>query len=479
MGDEIHIIGGGANIGRWFAEHVFKERVVFCYDHSRDNLEKLPPNIRRCQIVDNDYGPFSVNFKEGSWVVLAIPDAGLPAALKGLSAHTKAKSFFIVFTSVQSGPLELVRNSVPKDSIILGCHPLFGPLVQSPVGQIVTCTDFDEKHSAQCELIALFESVGLILTYLTPKKHDEFMSVVQALTHFCLIGFMDTIRVNKIDPSDLMKLSTPKFQFLYAFGSRIIKQTSTTIGSIQSTQSAKEMRAAFLKQLQNLHERFSADSSTENCAAVFDPIRKDLVAKQEVEEGVEIANVAVDSIQRFEELLLRYKLSRLPFIFKHRETGEFKIAQITKIGHNMVYYNEATKIIQEPGQESKYVVGLTPENRENYSRNRIVCPAPRPNEIRKSNIKLLTRDETNRFHRHQILPASFTFDFENKNNYSPSYIEKLLPLLIRDVYGCHFNRKFQRRGESEQISLKIIFNPSVTRATILDQTAALLAQTGT
>ena len=138
----------------------------------------------------------------------------------------------------------------------LGCHSLFGDTVLSPIGQLVALTGYNHNLSQHREFKKSLSDIGLITTELSADDHDQYMAVVQALTHFCLLSFADTLAKNELHPSELLKIRTPNFQFLYALASRVLKISTTTTGSIQAMEGASKIREKFLNTAHLLHENF-------------------------------------------------------------------------------------------------------------------------------------------------------------------------------------------------------------------------------
>jgi hypothetical protein len=293
------------------------------------------------------------------------------------------------------------------------------------------------------------------------------MAYVQALTHFCLLGFAATLGRSGVHPRDLLKLRTPNFQFLFGFASRIIKQSSTTSGAIQSTNDASVIRQSFLDCLTALHSSFQAAADVHQDARVIEELRAPLTGA-EVDEGAEVAALAVESIQAFDLLVHRYRTTAAPFLFRNRITGKFKVVRILEIRHDEIYYEESTRVVKGNDHE-RFACGLSPEAVENYRAIGINFPRSTKAVVKKRNIKLLPSEEVDAFYRERLLPITTEYDFQNPLGHREDYFEEWLPLVVRGLWRCEFVDGFRRRGGTERVTLRLTFNPNVRRRDLIER----------
>ncbi|MDP2786836.1 MAG: prephenate dehydrogenase/arogenate dehydrogenase family protein [Pseudomonadota bacterium] len=457
----IHIIGGGSGIGRWLAEKVFSlVGETFCYDLSLKFLEQLPKTIQRCHIeTPDDLSAFSYNFQQGDWILFAVPEPALVSSIKSVCMYVQPDSLLIVSTSTQVKSLSALTEITPAHCCCLGFHPLFGPATTGPIGQLSALTGYSEALAHHVEFHNELTRIGLVVSTLSAEQHDKSMALIQALTHFCLIGFAATIGSNGIHPSELLTLKTPNFQFLFAFASRVLKLTPMTTGQIQCTQDAIAIRESFLTTVTNLHRAFIESGTAENAAKVIEAARAPL-AGAEVDEGVETASIAVDGLQRFEELLHIYKTQDRPFVFFHRTNGTIHIVRITDIRVDAINYEESTRFLVIDGHE-RIAFGLFETARENYRNIGVNLKALRKETIKKRNIKLLSHNEYDRFYKDKVLPIRKTLNINNPYRLTEEYIESVLPLAIKGLWKCEFVDANRRRNEVEKIKIVAYLNPNM------------------
>ncbi len=77
---------------------------------------------------------------------------------------------------------------------ILGTHPLFGPGAESLTSQNFILTPTNELENTLARKVTDYLQMhGARVTWMTPQKHDEMMSVVLGLSHFISIVAADTL----------------------------------------------------------------------------------------------------------------------------------------------------------------------------------------------------------------------------------------------------------------------------------------------
>jgi hypothetical protein len=187
----------------------------------------------------------------------------------------------------------------------------------------------------------------------------------------------------------------------------------------------------------------------------------------EVDEGAEVAAVAVSSLQGFEELLHHYKETGAAFVFRHRMTNRMKIVKIIDITHDDVGFEESSKVITDNGVK-RFAIGLDPIARENYRAIGVSFSAPLKDRIKKRNIKLLKESELRKFRRENIMPITIDLNLMNPFRLVEEDFEEWLPLVVEGLWKCDFVDTFRKRGEVERVTVKLAFVPEKKRDEIVD-----------
>ena len=184
MTGEIAIIGYG-RFGRLAARYIVKYRPV-CVADTRRTIRVEPTTER-------------VSIKEAASrriILLAVPINKIRSAIGAIAPYLKPGTVVCDVCSVKERPVQWMKKLLPKHTIILGTHPLFGP--DSVSGglkgkSIVLCPV--RISPVKLRRIARFlKSHGLETHTMSAAKHDRLMAETLFLTQFIGHGLL-TLRL--------------------------------------------------------------------------------------------------------------------------------------------------------------------------------------------------------------------------------------------------------------------------------------------
>jgi prephenate dehydrogenase len=120
-------------------------------------------------------------------VVPSVPVQYLEAVLVRMVPYLRPGALVADVSSVKTVPVELMKRILPETCEILATHPLFGP--QSGAGGIkgLPMVVWPQRvGDARMEKIQKFltGTLGLDVSVISPREHDQEMAYVQALTFF-------------------------------------------------------------------------------------------------------------------------------------------------------------------------------------------------------------------------------------------------------------------------------------------------------
>ena len=123
----LHVIGGGAGIGRWLIERVFATAGnIYCYDTNSKALETLPSAVTPCLLnSERGYEPYSNQFQANDWVLLVAPLTVFQDTVAALVPLLRPGCLVVTLSSVQAEPISILKQNIPSDSTFFGCHPFF------------------------------------------------------------------------------------------------------------------------------------------------------------------------------------------------------------------------------------------------------------------------------------------------------------------------------------------------------------------
>ena len=175
----IAIIGAG-KMGRWFTRF-FKDEgySVIVSNRTRSKAEALRDEFG-VELADSN--PEAV---EGAdWVLVCVSLDGLEAVLMEIASHIRSGQVVMEIGSIKEIPVNLLHKYV-KNGVTLGTHPVFGPGAKGVGGQnfVLTPVNEEERRFA-VEFKGWLEERGAEVTVLSPRRHDELMSLVLGFPHF-------------------------------------------------------------------------------------------------------------------------------------------------------------------------------------------------------------------------------------------------------------------------------------------------------
>ena len=196
----IGIIGGTGGIGKWFARF-FENAGYPVHVSGRTSGLGFRDMAHVCEVV-----------------IVAVPIGNTVHIIEQIGPLIKKENLLMDLTSLKAEPVQaMLRTSVAE---VIGMHPLFGPDIPSLDGQnVILCPARGEQWLLW--LKELLERHAACVTMATPEKHDEMMSLVQALNHLNTITLGVALRKSGIQPVELERFSTPIFRIKQALIERI------------------------------------------------------------------------------------------------------------------------------------------------------------------------------------------------------------------------------------------------------------------
>jgi prephenate dehydrogenase len=187
----IGIIGGAGGMGRWFG--AFFEQAGHIVHVSGHASGPRPAEMAAaCPVV-----------------IVSVPIGVTQAVIREVGPHMKKDSLLMDLTSLKAGPVRAMLKASASE--VIGLHPLFGPGVPSLEGQnVVLCPARGTRWLPWVR--DTLGKKGATLIETTPERHDEIMSVVQALNHLDTIVLGLAIRKCGIAQEILQTFSTPTFR---------------------------------------------------------------------------------------------------------------------------------------------------------------------------------------------------------------------------------------------------------------------------
>jgi len=184
---KVAIIGAG-KMGRWFTRFFLEEGdSVIVSSRSEEKLLKLREEFG-VEIASNVGA-----VKKADRVLICVPIENFEDVVKEIHSHVRPDQVVMDICSVKEMPVKIMHKYI-KAGVTLGTHPVFGPGVKSIKDQnfILTPTARKEEVFAE-DFKGWLEERGANVFIMSPRRHDELMSVVLGLPHFLGLVVCDTL----------------------------------------------------------------------------------------------------------------------------------------------------------------------------------------------------------------------------------------------------------------------------------------------
>lgn len=204
----IHIIGGKGKMGQWFQ--------LFFQEHN------VPITIS-----GRDYKEKKTLIEQADIVIVSVPISQTETVISDIKGIVRKDALLTDVTSVKVMPLAAMEDA---ECGTLGMHPLFGPTINTTVGQkIIFCHQNDNKYVKFLQ--ELFEKAGFEVLDMSPEEHDYQVAYIQALTHATHLLYAKTILGQ--EQEILTKLQTPTFAMHALTMGRVLNQDVELMADIE------------------------------------------------------------------------------------------------------------------------------------------------------------------------------------------------------------------------------------------------------
>ncbi len=224
----IAVIGAG-KMGVWFAKFFLsKDYDVVLADRKREKLEGL-----KDLLVD-----LTTNFQEAvqdaDQIYLCVSINAIEEVVKTISPVLNDGQVVIDIASLKEEPVNTMHQYIKK-ATVLGTHPVFGPGSNGVKHKAYVLTPTNSKELEFAEKFKQsLEKEEAHVFIMTPKKHDELMSVVLGLPHF--LGFVacETLLEQKNLP-ETKEVAGTTYRMLFTLAEATALESPDLYASLQTS----------------------------------------------------------------------------------------------------------------------------------------------------------------------------------------------------------------------------------------------------
>jgi len=223
----IAIIGAG-KMGVWFAKF-FNEKnyEVILADRKKEKLLKL---------VDLTVD-FTTDFEEAvrfaDQIYLCVSISAIEEVVKIISPVINDGQVIMDICSIKETPVKIMHQYI-KNATVLGTHPVFGPGSNGikHKAYVLTPTNTIEEKFAE-EFKKWLETEQAHVFIMSPKKHDELMSIVLGLPHFLGLVACETL-LEQRNFSETKKVAGTTYRMLLTLAEATALETPDLFASLQT-----------------------------------------------------------------------------------------------------------------------------------------------------------------------------------------------------------------------------------------------------
>jgi prephenate dehydrogenase len=243
---KIAVIGAG-KMGVWFAKFFeAKKHEVILADRKKEQLEYLKD-------VPVD---LTTNFQEAvcdaDQIYLCVSISAIEDVVKTISPVLHSGQVVMDICSIKEAPVKTMHQYI-KEATVLGTHPVFGPGsngVKHKAYILTPTNPVEEKFAAEFKKWLEQEEANVFV--MSPKKHDELMSVVLGLPHFLGLVACETLLEQK-NLAETKQVAGTTYRMLFTLAEATALETPDLYATVQTNLSEiGEIEDLFMSKAQEL-----------------------------------------------------------------------------------------------------------------------------------------------------------------------------------------------------------------------------------
>jgi prephenate dehydrogenase len=220
------ILGVG-KMGVWFARFCMENgEEVIISDRKEEKLARIGKEIG----VETD--DFVGAVKKADNVIICVSIESFEEVVKKIAPSVREGQTVVDICSIKEQPVRIMHQYLRK-ALVLGTHPVFGPGSRSIKNKayILTPTNAEEEEFAG-KYKKWLEKVGARVFTMSPRKHDELMSVVLGFPHFLGLVACDTL-LEQICYPESKKVAGTTYQMLFTLAEATAMENPELFSSLQ------------------------------------------------------------------------------------------------------------------------------------------------------------------------------------------------------------------------------------------------------
>jgi prephenate dehydrogenase len=224
----IAIIGAG-KMGVWFAKFFHSKGYdVIVADRKKERITNLKKKLQVRVTAD-----FKEAVSDADQVLICVSINAFEEVVKTISPAIHEGHVVMDICSIKETPVKVMHKYI-KEGLVLGTHPVFGPGSNGVKHKayILTPTNAKEQEFAE-EFKKWLEQEEAHVFVMSPKRHDEMMSIVLGLPHFLGLVACETLLEQK-DFTETKKVAGTTYRMLFTLAEATALETPDLYASLQT-----------------------------------------------------------------------------------------------------------------------------------------------------------------------------------------------------------------------------------------------------
>ena len=220
---------GAGKMGVWFTKFCQEsgEEVILA-SRDKEKLERLGTELA-VETAD-----FEEAVKKADNVVICVSIDSFEKVVKKIAPCVREGQTVVDICSVKEKPVNIMHQYLGK-ALVLGTHPVFGPGSRGVKNKtyILTPTNPKEKKFAE-KYKKWLVKVGARVFIMSPKSHDELMSMVLGMPHFVGLVACDAL-LEQRSFADAKKVAGTTYKMLLTLAEATALETPDLFATLQTS----------------------------------------------------------------------------------------------------------------------------------------------------------------------------------------------------------------------------------------------------
>jgi prephenate dehydrogenase len=232
---------GAGKMGIWFARFC-KEKGdnVILADRKKEKLARLGKELGVETTAD-----FTKAVKAADRIMICVSISSFEEVVKKIGPSVRDGQAVMDICSIKEYPVRVMHENI-NHGLVLGTHPVFGPGSKGvkQKAYVLTPTNAAEEKYAE-GFKKWLEKEEAHVFIMTPKKHDQLMSIVLGLPHFLGLVTCETLLEQKDFP-ETKQVAGTTYRLLFTLAEATALETPDLYANLQ-------MRLPELERIEDLY----------------------------------------------------------------------------------------------------------------------------------------------------------------------------------------------------------------------------------